>query len=81
MTGVDIRAQKEKLIRLNKTRTDFQEKVEELIENCNSGTLAHSLPQVYSRSLWSCMLWLLLLTVVLLVFSLVTIPRLPFYSK
>jgi len=33
-----IRAQLEKLIRLNKTRTDFQEKFEELIESYNSGS-------------------------------------------
>ncbi len=33
-----IRAQLEKLIRLNKTRMDFQEKFEELIESYNSGS-------------------------------------------
>jgi type I restriction enzyme R subunit len=33
-----IRAQLEKLIRLNKTRADFQEKFEELIESYNSGS-------------------------------------------
>jgi type I restriction enzyme R subunit len=33
-----IRAQLEKLIRLNKTRTDFQEKFEELVESYNSGS-------------------------------------------
>ncbi|MDR3412383.1 MAG: type I restriction endonuclease subunit R [Formivibrio sp.] len=33
-----IRAQLEKLIRLNKTRLDFQEKFEELIESYNSGS-------------------------------------------
>ena len=35
---VAIRAQLEKLIRLNKTRTDFQEKFEELVESYNSGS-------------------------------------------
>jgi type I restriction enzyme, R subunit len=34
-----IRAQLEKLIRLNKTRTDFREKFEELIESYNAGSL------------------------------------------
>jgi type I site-specific restriction-modification system R (restriction) subunit len=33
-----IRAQLEKLIRLNKTRTDFQEKFEELVESYNAGS-------------------------------------------
>ncbi len=33
-----IRAQLEKLIRLNKTRADFQEKFEELIESYNAGS-------------------------------------------
>ena len=33
-----IRAHLEKLIRLNKTRTDFQEKFEELIESYNAGS-------------------------------------------
>jgi type I restriction enzyme R subunit len=33
-----IRAQLEKLIRLNKTRTDFQQKFEELIESYNAGS-------------------------------------------
>jgi type I restriction enzyme, R subunit len=33
-----IRAQLEKLVRLNKTRTDFQEKFEELIESYNAGS-------------------------------------------
>ena len=33
-----IRAQIEKLVRLNRTRTDFQEKFEELIENYNAGS-------------------------------------------
>jgi type I restriction enzyme, R subunit len=33
-----IRAQIEKLVRLNKTRTDFQEKFEELIESYNAGS-------------------------------------------
>jgi type I restriction enzyme R subunit len=33
-----IRAQLEKLIRLNKTRMDFQEKFEELIESYNAGS-------------------------------------------
>ena len=33
-----IRAQLEKLIRLNKTRTDFAEKFEELIESYNTGS-------------------------------------------
>jgi type I restriction enzyme R subunit len=33
-----IRAQMEKLIRLNKTRADFQEKFEELIESYNAGS-------------------------------------------
>ena len=34
-----IRAQLEKLIRLNKTRTDFRAKFEELIESYNAGSL------------------------------------------
>ena len=33
-----VRAQLEKLIRLNKTRADFAEKFEELIESYNSGS-------------------------------------------
>ena len=33
-----IHAQLEKLVRLNKTRTDFQEKFEELIESYNAGS-------------------------------------------
>jgi type I restriction enzyme R subunit len=33
-----IRTQLEKLIRLNKTRTDFQEKFEELVESYNAGS-------------------------------------------
>src|ERR1035441_7615418 len=33
-----IRAQLGKLIRLNKTRTDFQEKFEELVESYNAGS-------------------------------------------
>ena len=33
-----IRAQLEKLVRLNRTRTDFQEKFEELIESYNAGS-------------------------------------------
>jgi type I restriction enzyme, R subunit len=33
-----VRAQLEKLIRLNRTRTDFQEKFEELIESYNAGS-------------------------------------------
>ncbi len=33
-----IRAQLEKLIRLNKTRTDFEEKFEELVESYNAGS-------------------------------------------
>jgi len=34
-----IRAQLERLIRINKTRTDFQAKFEELIESYNAGSL------------------------------------------
>jgi type I restriction enzyme, R subunit len=40
-----VRAQVDKLIRLNKTRIDFREKFEELIENYNSGS--RSIEQVF----------------------------------
>ena len=38
MLKAAIRAQLERLIRLNKTRTDFQQKFEELIESYNTGS-------------------------------------------
>jgi hypothetical protein len=53
-----IRAQLEKLIRLNRTRLDFQDKFEALIESYNAGSrniediLDTGLPRVYSPELY-----------------------------
>ena len=43
-----IRAHLEKLIRLNKTRTDFREKFEELIESYNAGSL--NIEELFNRT-------------------------------
>ena len=44
-----IRAQLEKLIRLNKTRADFAEKFEELIESYNDGSRNIETPCRFTR--------------------------------